>query len=184
MQELSDEIIIKAREGDIGSFEMIYKATAGFVYNVAHRIVYNTQDAEEITQEVFLNVYHKLKTFRLESSLKTWIYRITVNCAINYSKKRAKERDRKAEYHDNLNPWQAISQPAVSGQRHKEIIETFLRILNPDQRICVVLRSVEGLSYQQIAETLKISINTVRSRLKRAREKLLAMRKEVISDEL
>ncbi len=184
MQELSDEIVIKAREGDIGSFEIIYKATAGFVYNVAYRIVYNAQDAEEITQEVFLKVYHKLKNFRLESSLKTWVYRITVNCAINYSKRSAKEREKKAEYYGNLNPWQALSEPTVSSQRHKEIIEIFLKILNPDQRLCVVLRSIEGLSYQEIAETLKVSINTVRSRLKRAREKLLAMRKEVINDAL
>ena len=184
MQDLSDDIIIKAQEGDIGSFELIYKATAGFVYNVAHRVVYNTQDAEEITQEVFLNVHHKLKNFRFGSSLKTWIYRITVNCAINHSKKLARERERKAEYKGNLNPWQLLSESASDNHRHKETIEMFLKILNPDQRICVVLRSIEGLSYQQIAETLKISINTVRSRLKRAREKLLAMRKEVIKDEL
>ena len=184
MQEISDDIIIKAQEGDIGSFEAIYKATAGFVYNVAYRIVYNAQDAEEVTQEVFLNVHHKLKKFRLESSLKTWVYRIAVNCAINYSKKRTRERERKSEYRGNLNPWQLLTDQAADNHRHKEIIEIFLKILNSDQRICVVLRSIEGLSYQQIAETLKISINTVRSRLKRAREKLLAMRTEVISDEL
>ena len=110
MQELSDDIIIKAREGDIGSFEAIYEATAGFVYNVAYRIVYNTHDAEEITQEVFLKVYHKLKNFRLESSLKTWIYRITVNCAINYSKREGREKDKKAGYRGNLNPWQLITE--------------------------------------------------------------------------
>ena len=184
MQELSNDIIIKAQEGDIGSFEIIYKATVGFVYNVAYRIVYNTQDAEEVTQEVFLNVYNKLKKFRLEASLKTWIYRITVNCAINYSKKESRERKKKTEYHDNLNPWQVLNESTADSHLHKEIIETFLKILNPDQRICVVLRNIEGLSYQQIAETLKISINTVRSRLKRAREKLLAMRKEAINDKL
>ena len=184
MQELSDDIIIRAREGDIGSFEIIYKATAGFVYNVAYRIVHNAQDAEEVTQEVFLNVHQKLKNFRLESSLKTWIYRITVNCAINYSKRETRVREKKTEYYGNLNPWQLLSDSASENHRHKEITELFLKILNPDQRICVVLRSIEGLSYQQIADTLKISINTVRSRLKRAREKLLAMRREVISDEL
>ena len=184
MQELSDDIIIKAQEGDIGSFEVIYKTTASFVYNVAYRIVYNAQDAEEVTQEVFLNVYHKLKNFRMKSSLKTWIYRITVNCAINYSKRGARERERKAEYLGNLNPWQLLNESAADSHRHKEIIEIFLKMLNPDQRICVVLRSIEGLSYQQIAGILKININTVRSRLKRAREKLLAMKKEVLSDEL
>ena len=184
MQDIKNDVLVKAAEGDIESFEVIYKATAGFVYNVAYRIVRNTQDAEEVTQEVFLKVYHKLKGFRLESSLKTWIYRITVNCAINRFKKKAREKNRKDEYYENLNPWQAFNESPAGSHRRKEMIEMFLNILNPDQRVCVVLRSIEGLSYREIAETLRISINTVRSRLKRAREKLLSMRKEVRRDEL
>ena len=184
MQEISDDVIIKAQCGDIGSFELIYKATAGFVYNIAHRVVYNAQDAEEVTQEVFLTVYRKLKDFRLESSLKTWIYRIAVNCAINHSKKGAREKERQVEYQGNLNPWQLLNGSPADKHRNKEVVDMLLKVLNPDQRICVVLRSIEGLSYREIARTMRISINTVRSRLKRAREKLLAMRKEVIKDEL
>jgi RNA polymerase sigma-70 factor (ECF subfamily) len=182
MHEITTEILSKAAQGDIKSFEAIYKATSGFVYNVAYRVVHNSQDAEEITQEVFLNVHRKLKYFRGQSSFKTWVYRIAANCAINHSKKTARERVRRDEYCKYLNPWDASKKPDGSGCR--EVIDLFLKVLNPDQRLCVTLRNIEGLNYQQIAHTLNISINTVRSRLSRAREKLLAMRKEVIKDEL
>jgi RNA polymerase sigma-70 factor, ECF subfamily len=184
MQEISDDILIKAARGDIEAFEIVYRATARFVYNVACRVVRNAHDAEEITQEVFLTIYRKLKSFRSQSSLKTWIYRITVNSAINFGKKQSREKMKHEEYHKNINPWEAVSQPKNSGTNHKEAIELLLKILNPDQRMCVILRNLEGLSYQQIARAMKISINTVRSRLKRAREKLIAARKEVIKDGL
>jgi len=184
MQDVSNEIIKRSAEGDIKAFEAVYRATSGFVYNVAYRTVHNAQDAEEITQEVFLKVYHNMKYFRMQSSFKTWVYRITANCAINYSKKVSRERGRREEYGKYLNPWDVLSAPKASGMEHKEIADLALKILNPDQRVCVILRNLEGLSYRQIADTLKISINTVRSRLARAREKLLSARKEVMGNEL
>ncbi len=179
MDEITDEILTKAAEGDIKSFEIIYKATAGFVYNVAYRMSHNAQDAEEVTQEVFVNVYRKLKFFRFGSSFKTWVYRIAANCAINHSKKEARERVKRDEYHKYI---VIDKKQDVGGCR--ETVDLFLKVLNPDQRLCVTLKNIEGLSYRQIADTLNISINTVRSRLGRAREKLLSLRREVIKDEL
>jgi RNA polymerase sigma-70 factor (ECF subfamily) len=184
MQDISKEVLIKASDGDLRSFEDVYKATASFVYNVAYRIVYNRQDAQDVAQEVFLNVYRKLKDFRFQSSFKTWVYRITVNTAINYSKRSSRERDRNKEYGAYADPGPALDKSAVLNESDKDIIELFLRELNPDQRACVVLRNVEGLDYRQIADILRVNINTVRSRLKRAREKLLAKRREVRIDEL
>ncbi len=187
MRDISKEILLKAQEGDIKSFEIVYRETSGFVYNVAFRIVNNRQEAEEVTQEVFLNIYHKLKDFRFQSALKTWIYRITVNCAINHYKKMSRERNKRQEYGDDLNrSGETFTSPrGESGAEYdEEIVNYFLDALNPDQKSCVVLRSIEGLSYQDIAESLKININTVRSRLKRAREKLLALKKEVAKNEL
>lgn len=184
MQDIAKEILIKASDGDLGSFEAVYKATASFVYNVAYRIVYNKQDAQEVAQEVFLKIYRKLKDFRFQSSFKTWVYRITVNTAINYSKKASREKDRNKEYNEYVNPGSSLDKSILVTENDKEIINLFLKILNPDQRACVVLRNIEGFNYQQIADTLKININTVRSRLKRAREKLLTLRKEVRINEL
>lgn len=184
MQDISGEILKKAQGGDLASFEVIYRAASGFVYNVAYRIVHSREDAEEVTQEVFLNIYRNLKYFRLESSFKTWAYRIATNCAINHFKGAAREKTRREEYYKSSDPWQAVNESRKNGMACDEAINLLLKAINPDQRACVVLRNVEGLSYRQIADTLKISINTVRSRLKRAREKMLAMKREVTGDGL
>ncbi len=181
---ISDEIIRKASDGDLRSFEAIYKATSGFVYNVALRVVNNPEDAKEVAQEVFLNMYHKLKGFRFESSLKTWVYRITVNSALNSAQKTARTRGRETEYQDVVMAGEvtADARTKMDEAHCGEVIEKLLETIDPEQRACVVLRGIEGLSYQEIAETLKININTVRSRLKRAREKLLVSRKKVADE--
>ena len=181
---ISDDIIRKAAQGDLRSFEAIYKATSGFVYNVALRVVNNREDAKEVAQEVFLNMYHKLKGFRFESSLKTWVYPITVNCALNYAQKTARTRGRETEYRDVVMAGEAApyARAQMDGRHTDEAIEALLETINPEQRACVVLRGIEGLSYQEIAETLKININTVRTRLKRARENLLISKKKVADE--
>ncbi len=181
---ISDDIVRKACEGDLRSFEAIYKATSGFVYNVALRVVNNREAAKEVAQEVFLNMYHNLKGFRFESSLKTWVYRITVNCALNRAQKTARTRGRETEYQDVVMAGEIVpdARTQMDEQHSSEAIASLLGMISPEQRACVVLRGIEGLSYQEIAETLKININTVRTRLKRAREKLLVSRKKVANE--
>jgi RNA polymerase sigma-70 factor, ECF subfamily len=181
LQEIDKEILIKAQNGDIESFETVYKDNAGFVYNVARRMLNNNQDAEEVTQEVFLSVYHSLKSFAFNSSFRTWVYRITVNCSLNYIKKMNREKNRMKEYGENLmHEGNTFSPPEVEKSMVDKvsIVSSLLGVLDPQQRACIVLRNIEGLSYRQISEALKVNINTVRSRLKRAREKLLNLNKE------
>ncbi len=162
--------------GDIESFEKLYRDTAGFVYNVAYRMVHSHQDAEEITQEVFLKVYRKLKYFRGRSAVKTWLYRITVNCAINRLNKASRERKKRDIYQADLNSRGAYSEPESASGDGEKTIQPLLKALNPDQRACVVLRNIEGLSYLEIAKALNIGVNTVRTRLLRARRKLLELK--------
>ena len=187
MTDISKETLLRAQDDDLEAFENIYKENSGFVYNVAFRIVNNKQDAEEVAQDVFLSIHHNLRNFRFQSSFKTWAYRITVNCAINHIKKMARERNRIKEYGNNLIQSGEISQQPEVEKRNdgqEEIISSLLGHLDANQRACIVLRNIEGLSYQEISDTLKININTVRTRLKRAREKLLNFGKEGIKDEL
>lgn len=183
MSEIDEELIRRASGGDVDAFEKIYRAHSGFVYNVAYRVLGHKEDAEEVTQEVFVNVYRKLNTFEFQSALKTWIYRMTVNSAINYAKKRSRYTDRHMEYdgrQDAAAP-QSPAEDVVEREGREQMLNDMLAELNEDQRACLILRAVQGLSYEEIAQTLDININTVRTRLKRAREKMLALRSGVNS---
>ena len=179
MEEIAKDILLRASQGDLQAFEGVYKASSSFVYNVAFRIVNNREDALEVAQEVFMTIYHKLKGFRFESSFKTWVYRITANSAINFAKKSS--RLKTVPYEDDLGEGEVLNEVhAQMDQEHQsQLVENLLAELNCDQRACMVLRDIQGLSYEEIAQALNININTVRSRLKRSREKLLSLKKLV-----
>jgi RNA polymerase sigma-70 factor (ECF subfamily) len=179
MEEIPKDTLIRASQGDMQAFEEVYKASSSFVYNVAYRVVNNREDAMEVAQEVFMNIHQKLKGFRFESSFKTWVYRITANNAINFAKKNS--RSKTVPYEESYGEGAVISDVhADMDQAHQaKLVENLLNELNPEQRACVVLREIQGLSYEEIAQALNININTVRSRLKRSREKLLSLRKMV-----
>lgn len=179
MEDIAKDTLIKASQGDMQAFEEVYKASSSFVYNVALRVVNNREDALEVAQEVFMIIHDKLKTFRFESSFKTWTYRITANYAINYAKKNA--RAKTVPFEDAFGEGAVLSdvQAKMDQEHTSKLVESLLAELNPEQRACVVLRDIQGLSYEEIAQALNININTVRSRLKRSRERLLSLRKKV-----
>ncbi len=186
MDEISKDLIIQASHGDMHAFSVIYKTYSKLVYNVALRIVNNKEDAQELVQEVFLTVHKKLGSFQFKSSLKTWIYRITVNCTLNYVNRAAKEKNSKVEYHDELLSkfFSKDMDNFINEEYKKQVVELLLKFLSPEQRICIVLRSIEGLSYEQMSEVLQVGPSTIRSRVKRARESLLVLGRKVIKNEL
>ncbi|OGL43836.1 MAG: hypothetical protein A2W05_00765 [Candidatus Schekmanbacteria bacterium RBG_16_38_10] len=186
MENITKDILGLASEGDIDSFEKIYRAACGFVYNVVLRVTGNREDAEEITQDVFLKVYRNLKKFHFSSSFKTWVYRIAVNTALNHHNRELKQQKYQAKIEYDCKTEFNPLMPEDMEDKEKNIrqVDEFLAQLSADQRTCLILRTMEGLSYQEIADVLQININTVRTRLKRAREKLLALREEVIKNEL
>ncbi len=187
MQEIANNIIIQASKGDIGAFEIIYKAGADFVYSIALSITKDIDNAEDITQEVFIKIYKNLNKFQFRSTFKTWIYRIAINTAINAYKKRSKEMSKRDDFDFALKTQYVNdeTEEIIGRKDKKRQLLSFLDTLNTEQRTCIILREIEGLSYKEISEVLKININTVRSRLKRARIALLACRKKgVMNDEL
>jgi RNA polymerase sigma-70 factor (ECF subfamily) len=179
MEDIAKDILVRASGGDIQAFEQVYKASSSFVYNVAYRVVNNREDALEVAQEVFLIIHDKLRGFRFESSFKTWVYRITANYAINFAKKNS--RAKTVPFEESFGEGAVLSdaRTQMDQEYQNQLVENLLAQLKPDQRACVVLRDIQGLSYEQIAQSLNININTVRSRLKRSREKLLSLRKQV-----
>jgi len=174
MNDIALETLERAAKGDIAAFEEVYKAASPFVYNVALRITCHDEDAQEVTQDVFMKIYHNLKDFRFASAFKTWVYRIAVNMAINHYRKHAKEKQSRVhnEYILDSTPSDSSTdEKALQGDCEAQL-NALLNVLTPEHRACLVLREIEGLNYQQMATTLKIPVNTVRSRLKRARQSL------------
>jgi RNA polymerase sigma-70 factor (ECF subfamily) len=185
MHDIALDILERASEGDMGAFEEVYKAASGFIYNVAFRITRNNADAEEVTQDVFMKIYHNLKGFQFRSAFKTWAYRITVNTAINRYRKSIREENGRVDYDSIIEslPGGYSTVEGVIQSDNEARLNALLGMLSPEYKSCLILREIEGLSYQEIAVALKIPVNTVRSRLKRAREALLdEARKGLVKD--
>lgn len=176
--EISMELIAQARDGDMAAFEEIYRLTSGFVYNVALRIVRRQAEAQDVAQEVFIKMHQNLSQFAFRSSVKTWLYRITVNTAISKCRKQARETEGFAGYRNELETSADPFQAPMAPNDNEALVAGLLASLEPDQKSCVVLREMEGLSYQEISEILNIPLNTVRSRLHRARENLIEFAKK------
>jgi RNA polymerase sigma-70 factor (ECF subfamily) len=185
MQEIERELITRAGQGDMGAFREVYQRASGYVYTLAYRVVNTKHDAEEVTQDVFLKLHQKLGSFKFEASFKTWLYRVAVNTALNHAKKRSRVTTREVAevFEDPATVTQPDAAKRIEAGETEKQLKVLLDQLNSDQRACIVLREIEGLDYQAIAQALGININTVRSRLKRAREALMALgrQKEVTS---
>jgi RNA polymerase sigma-70 factor (ECF subfamily) len=162
------------RTGDERAYEALINEFQQPVYGLVCRLLNDPADACDVVQEVFIKVFRKINAFRGDSSLKTWIYRIAVNEAHNYL--RWFGRHRKQEVGLELSdPGRSPFECAADRERHV-LIEEALAGLNPSFRTAVVLRDIEDLSYEEIAEILQVALGTVKSRILRGRE---ALRKEL-----
>lgn len=176
MQDVPRDVIEMAAEGSMEAFEDIYRRTSGYVYTVALRVTGNVPDAEEATQDVFLSVHRNLRKFRFASSFKTWIYRITMNRAINIYRKRKRTEGGRVRFDEGneLDALATVKEETFDKEDNAARVNAMLEGLPEGQKACLVLKDIEGFSYQEIADTLRIKINTVRTRIKRAREKLIS----------
>ncbi len=152
------------------------------IYNLLMRLLNDPADASDVVQEVFLKVFRNVRTFRGQSSLKTWIYRIAVNEAYNhrrwFSRHRKQEVGLEPEEEGSLALRDSLSDSsrtpydwALNEERHV-IIEQALKDVNPAFRAAVVLRDIDDMSYEEIAEIMQVSMGTVKSRIMRGRESL------------
>jgi RNA polymerase sigma-70 factor, ECF subfamily len=180
MINISKDLMFRAARGDMAAFEEIYKISSGYVYAVAYRVTGKKEDAEEVTQDVFISVYRNLRSFAFRSAFSTWIYRIAMNTAINLYRKRSKERGRTVPFDDAMGTKDHAhkgddASRSLEKKDNEKLVQSMLGCLPEDQRACIVMKDLEGLKYEEIARALNINLNTVRSRLSRAREKLVSL---------
>jgi len=179
-----DQVLVeRCRQGDPSAFARLVALHEGMVFNLAARLIGDAEEAKDVAQDVFLQVYRTLGRFEGRSSLKTWIYRIVVNQCHNrhrWWRRRKKDCSRPL---DELTP--ADQARLVAGDRgpaspYEELrrrersgrVQTALSSVSFDHRAILLLREVEELSCEAIAATLGIPEGTVKSRLARAREAL------------
>ena len=178
------------RSGVGEAYEILISRFQQPIYNLVYRLLSDPTEACDVVQEVFLKVFRNIGAFRGQSSLKTWVYRIAVNEAHNHRRWFGRHRrqevglDREEEnnrsYQEILpDPGSSPFDSVLSHERH-ELIEQALATMNPIFRSVVVLRDIEDLSYEEIANVLQVSLGTVKSRILRGREAL----REALADRL
>lgn len=170
------ELVERHRVGDQYAFDEIYARFGEMVYNLALRMSGDAEEASDLTQEVFLRVYRHLGHFEGRSALKTWIFRIALNhCRERLSRFRPPTQPIRGEVEEGgvtlPDPHRGPEELAVAADESRRVGEALACLPEPF-REAVVLRDLEGLSYQEIAEVLRVAVGTVRSRIARGREHL------------
>jgi RNA polymerase sigma-70 factor, ECF subfamily len=176
------ELVARLCDGQEAAYETLIERFEHPIYNLVARLTNDPGDAPDVVQEVFLKVFRNVHSFRGQSSLKTWIYRIAVNESRNHRRWFGRHRSQEialeptpGETHSYLDwlpdPARSPMELAIDHER-ETLIEAALAEINPNYRAALVLRELEGLSYEEIAEILETSLGTVKSRILRGREAL------------
>lgn len=176
-----DDLVLRAKNGDMQAFEQIVLQYEKLVYNIAYKIFSNAEDAKDVSQDVFIKLYRNISKYEGTSSFKTWLYTIAYNTCIDEIRKRKKAKissmDKMIEGDENNFERQFASNEPTPEQQvliKEEIsaVERAINKLNEDHKMIIVLRDIRQLSYDEIVQITGLSLGTVKSRINRARKKL------------
>ena len=172
------EIMTELRSGSEAAFDWLVTYYHGPVYAVIAGILRNPNDAADVTQEVFLKAYRGIRAFRQGSSLKTWLYRIAVRESLNYRRwfwrhlRFQSSIEEKLDGSGDFEGTGASPFDEVASREIQDAVQHALGEVPPVFRMAVILRDLEGLSYEEVAEVLDVSVGTVKSRILRGRRML------------
>jgi len=174
MAQPLDIRVIRAQKGDTAAFEDLVREHQTRLYHTCLRMMANPDDARDMAQEILVKVWRNLPAFKGESSLSTWLYRIAMNTCLDElrRRKKAKQTSMEALAESGWEPTDPEAERLLDRSLNRELLHCALDELPEDFRAVVVLRDVDGLAYEEIAEVLACPIGTVRSRLNRARKML------------
>ena len=171
------EAIDRAKQGDAGSFEVLYSLHKRRVYSLCLRMTGNTTEAEDLTQEAFLQLYRKIGTFRGESAFSTWLHRLAVNVVLMQLRKKglnevSLEASMDPQQEDGPKRDFGARDGVLTGAIDRVNLERAIESLPPGYRVIFVLHDVEGYEHNEIAEMMGCSIGNSKSQLHKARMKL------------
>jgi RNA polymerase sigma factor (sigma-70 family) len=172
------ELIEKVIENDGEAFRELYEIFSSRVYNTILGILQNIEDAEDVTQEVFMQIHKSIKNFKRDSALTTWIYRITVNKAYEFV--RSKKRKKRFAVVKSIFAKEEVEEPVdflhpgiiTDNKERGKILFKAIGRLSDKQKTAFVLNKVENLSYKEISEIMELSLSSVESLIFRARDNL------------
>jgi len=176
-----EELVLKSQQGDMHAFDELVERYHGKIYGLTYNMTSNREDAEDLTQEVFVKAFEALPRFRGKSSFYTWLYRIAVNKTINYRKKRNRKRtlsldqfDQEIKTDETYHDLTAKGSPLrnISLSELQEKLNEALQHLSEKHRTVVVMHDMQGIPHDEIAKVVKASVGTVRSRLFYARRQM------------
>jgi RNA polymerase sigma-70 factor, ECF subfamily len=174
-----EDLVRRAQAGDMAAFDGLVRRFSGPMYNLAYRMVGNGADADDLAQEIFVKLHRSIGQFRWQARFTTWLYAVAANVCRSGMRRRRRissrevmslDRDDSAESKPPVpaDPGDPPAQ-AIIRRETREQVETAIAELPEEFRMTIVLRDLQGLEYEEIAQALKCSMGTVKSRLARAR---------------
>ncbi len=151
---------------------MLINTYSKSVYNIALNFFAERDIAADVTQEIFIKIYHNLDKFREEKNFSSWIFTISKNYCVDYWRKNKKHLLNKQDLDENISSSKPTPEEILVKRSEIEILRKKIAQLEPDLRIALILRDIHDLSYQEIAERFSIPEGTIKSRINRARLKL------------
>jgi RNA polymerase sigma-70 factor (ECF subfamily) len=167
-------LVARCRRGDLGAFEELYQRHSSRLYNVAYRMTGSAADADDLLQEIFLQVYRRLGSFRGEAALGTWLYRLAVNCCLDHLRSKQGKQQKATGFLEDLESFE----PTAPGSWRPDTVldrmelERAITKLPPSYRAAFVLYDVEGLEHHEVGDMLGIAVGTSKSLVHKARLRL------------
>lgn len=174
MENNTEELIKRSQRGDTDAFQKLAQSYKSRIYSLSLRMLGNPTDAEDAAEESVIKLYYSMKKFRGQSSFSTWVYAVTRNTCLDMLRKNEKKRTdidlEEVEYfitsHDG--------DPEEASERGHKVafLKKTINSLPEENRKTLILREMDGYSYEEIAELLNVSVGTVKSRISRAKERI------------
>ena len=166
------DLVTRSKGGDHAAFEQLVLKYQDRIFNLCRYMLHDQDDARDAAQDAFLKAYRGLKNYMPDSSFYTWLYRIAANTCLDYRKKSRPEPLGGESAYEELPSREPSPERLYQSKETGRAIEAVLRMLPKKLRAVIVLKEIEGLSYEETAEALQVSVGTVKSRISRAREEL------------